>query len=142
MLSIILDESSPLPFVKQAGGLHFEVKMKISELAAVLDCEVLCGIENLDREVSSACGADLMSDALAFAKEHCVLLTGMVNQHVIRTAQMLDVYCIAFVRGKRPPEDILALAQENSITLLSCGHSLYEACGLLYTSGLVPCSRL
>ena len=116
--------------------------MKISKVAAVLDCEVLCGKENLDREVTSACGADLMSDALAFAKEHSVLLTGMVNQHVIRTAQMLDVYCIVFVRGKRPDEDILNMAKENGILLMSCSHSLYEACGLLYTSGLTPCSRL
>ncbi len=125
-----------------SGRYNFEVKMKISDVVAVLGCEVLCGEENLDQDVSSACGADLMSDALAFAKEHAVLLTGMVNQHVIRTAQMLDLYCIVFVRGKQPPEEILELAKDTGITLLTCERSLYESCGLLYTSGLIPCSRL
>ena len=86
--------------------------------------------------------ADLMSDVLAFAKDGCILLTGMVNQHVIRTAEMLDVLCITFVRGKKPTDDIIDLAKQTGVTLLCCDHTLYEACGKLYQKGLPPCQRL
>lgn len=115
--------------------------MKISDVASLLDCETICGQENMDKPISSACGADLMSDVLAFAKEGCVLLTGMVNHHVVRTAEMLDVVCIVFVRGKQPTDDISDLAQKCGITLLACKHTLYEACGILYSRGLGPCRK-
>lgn len=116
--------------------------MTIAQAAAALGGTLVCGEENLDKPLTSGCGADLMSDALAFAKHGSILLTGMVNQHVIRTAEMLDVLCIAFVRGKKPTEDICALAKQTGVTLMTCEHTLYEACGRLYEKGLPPCSRL
>lgn len=115
--------------------------MTIAEAIAALEATLVCGEENLDKRLSSACGADLMSDVLAFAKEECILLTGMVNQHVIRTAEMLDVPCIAFVRGKKPTDDICELARQTGVTLLVCEHTLYEACGRLYVKNLPPCNR-
>lgn len=116
--------------------------MTIRQAAAALNATCVCGDKNLDKQLSSACGADLMSDVLAFAKEGSMLLTGMVNQHVIRTAEMLDVLCICFVRGKKPTEDICSLAEQTGITLLGCDMTLYEACGRLYQQGLPPCKRL
>ena len=115
--------------------------MTVSEVAVLLGCQLICGEQNMDKTLSSACGSDLMSDALAFAKEGSVLLTGMVNPHVVRTAEMLDMLCIVFVRGKKPTEDVCTLARDKGITLLCCEHTLYAACGLLYTQGLAPCSR-
>lgn len=116
--------------------------MTIAQAAAALGATPVCGEENLDKPLSSGCGADLMSDVLAFAKHGSILLTGMVNQHVIRTAEMLDVLCIAFVRGKKPTEDICELARQTGVTILCCDYTLYEACGRLYENGLPPCSRL
>lgn len=116
--------------------------MKVSDVAALLKCSLVCGEQNLDEQLLSACGSDLMSDVLAFAKHSCVLLTGMVNQHVVRTAEMLDVMCIVFVRGKQPSEEVCELAKKNGITLMSCKHTLYEACGLLFKEGLPPCSKV
>lgn len=115
--------------------------MTISQAAAILDCQVVCGKENLDKPLSSGCGADLMSDVLAFAKDGCILLTGMVNPHVVRTAEMLDVPCIVFVRGKKPAEDVIELARQTGATLMTCDCTLYEACGRLYMQGLPPCGR-
>lgn len=115
--------------------------MTIAQAAAFLDCQLVCGEQNLDKPLTSACGADLMSDVLAFAKENCILLTGMVNPHVVRTAEMLDVPCIVFVRGKKPAEDVMELAQEIGVTLMTCEYTLYEACGRLYVQGLPPCGR-
>lgn len=115
--------------------------MTIREAATVLGATLICG-QDMDKPLSSACGADLMSDVLAFAKEGSMLLTGMVNQHVVRTAEMLDVLCICFVRGKKPTEDVCALAKQTGVILICCDMTLYEACGRLYQSGLSPCKRL
>ena len=109
--------------------------MKISDVAAILDAKVL--VEgNMDTEVKTACGSDMMSDVLAFVKDQTALLTGLVNPQVIRTAMMVDMRCIVFVRGKHPTPEMIALAEENRIVLLSTGLRMYEACGRLYVSHL------
>ena len=110
--------------------------MKIQTIVDLLQANVLCGGERLESEVHSACGSDMMSDVLAYVKEQAVLLTGLVNPQVIRTAMMMDMRCIVFVRGKNPSEDMIALADENSIVLLSTEERMYVACGKLYAGGL------
>lgn len=110
--------------------------MKIKEIKNLLDAEVLCGEEYLERDVLSACGSDMMSDVLAFVKNQAVLLTGLVNPQVIKTAVMMDMYCIVFVRNKRPTPEMIELAEEAGIALLSTGTRMFEACGLLYANGL------
>ena len=110
--------------------------MRLSEIRDLLQAEVLCGEEFLDREVKSACASDFMSDALAYVKDQAVLLTGMVNPQVIRTAEMLDMECIIFVRGKLPGEDILKLARDRDLVVMRCDIRMFIACGLLYSHGL------
>ena len=102
----------------------------------LLDANVLCGKELLENEIHSACGSDMMSDVLAYVKEQAVLLTGLVNPQVIRTAMMMDMRCVVFVRGKNPSEDMIELAAENGLVLLSTAERLYVACGKLYAAGL------
>ncbi len=111
--------------------------MKICTMQELLDAKVLCCEENLGKHVYSACGSDLMSDVLAYVKDQAVLLTGLINSQVIRTAMMMDMVCIVFVRSKEPTEEMLQLASENGIVILSTDKRLYEACGLLYANGLV-----
>ncbi len=111
--------------------------MKIATIRELLNAEVLCGEEALDKEVYSACGSDMMSDVLAYVKDQAVLLTGLVNAQVIRTAEMMDMVCIVFVRSKRPTPEMIQLAAESNIVLLSTELRMYEACGKLYTNGLV-----
>ena len=110
--------------------------MKIRQIAELLDAETLCGDELLDEEVLSACGSDMMSDVLAFVKDQAVLLTGLVNSQVIRTAMMMDMRCVVFVRSKRPTPDMIELAKDNRIVLLATGERMYEACGKLYQGRL------
>ena len=111
--------------------------MKISKMQELLDAEVLCGEENLGKHVYSAFGCDLMSDVLAYATDQAVLLTGLVNPQVIRTALMMDMVCIVFVRSKAPNDEMIALAKENGIVMMSTYKTLYHACGILYSNGLV-----
>jgi DRTGG domain. len=110
--------------------------LKIRTIKEVLKAELLVGEELLDREIVSACGSDLMSDVLAFVKERTVLLTGLTNPQVIRTAELLDVSAIVFVRGKKPTADIVDMAIEHDIALLTTDYTLFEACGKLYQAGL------
>ena len=110
--------------------------MKIKTIAELLEARVLCGGELLDGEVHSACGCDMMSDVLAYVKEQAVLMTGLCNPQVVRTAVMMDMKCIVFVRGKVPPEDVISLAEESGIVVLATGERMYAACGKLYVNGL------
>lgn len=115
--------------------------MKISQIKEILNAEVLCGEENLDKEVSSACGSDMMSDVLAYVKNQAVLLTGLVNSQVIRTAEMMDMVCVVFVRKKQPTPEMIELARESEIVILHTPFRMYEACGRLYSEGLGAESR-
>ena len=110
--------------------------MTIAEIVTILDARVLCGEGLLDQEVSTACGSDLMSDVLAFVKDKTVLITGLTNVHVIRTAEMLDIHCIVFARGKVPGEEVLEEARELGIVVLTTRHTTYTTCGLLYQAGI------
>jgi len=76
--------------------------MKAREILEILNAELLTGEENLDMEFNAACGSDLMSDVMAYVKENVVLLTGLVNPQVIRTAEMMDIKLVVFIRGKSP----------------------------------------
>ena len=73
--------------------------MKVKDIIEILDAEVMCRDDLLEQELHTACGSDMMSDVLAFVKEQAVLLTGLVNPQVVRTAEMMDMHCIVFVRG-------------------------------------------
>lgn len=110
--------------------------MKISTIKDLLKAEIICCEESLGLHVYSACGSDMMSDVLAYVKDQAILLTGLVNAQVIRTAVMMDMGCIVFVRSKMPTDEMIDLAKENSIILLSTDNIMYNACGKLYAGGL------
>lgn len=110
--------------------------MKIRKIAELLQADVLCCDERLDEEVYAACGSDMMSDVLAFVKEQAVLLTGLVNPQVVRTAEMMDMKVIVFVRGKVPGDAILDLARELDIVVLKTELEMFTSCGKLYQAGL------
>ena len=93
--------------------------MEISQVAGILEAEVLTCSDFLDGEVCTACGSDMMSDVLAFVKHQGILLTGLMNPQVIRTAMMMDMNCIVFVRGKMPSEEMQLFAFARVITEFS-----------------------
>lgn len=115
--------------------------MKIAEVARILDARVLSCEQRLEDEVKNAFGADMMSDVLAFMNEETLLLTGLMNSHVVRTAEMLELRCIVFVRGKPVSDEILEMAKQQNIIVLATDKTLYTSCGLLYAAGLPGCTR-
>ena len=110
--------------------------MTVAEAIKILDGQIFVGEDKADREVASACGADLMSDVMAFVKDRVLLLTGLVNPQVIRTAELLDIHCIIFVRGKTPSRDMIEMAEQSDIILGGTKLTMYIACGKLYEAGL------
>lgn len=111
--------------------------MTVKKVKEILNARLVCGEEHLDKEVHTACGSDMMSDVLAFVKDQPVLLTGLCNPQVIRTAEMMDIVCVVFVRGKQPDDAMIEMAIERGIPLICTGHRMFSACGLLYQNGLI-----
>ena len=110
--------------------------MKVKQVKEILNAEVICRDDLLEAEVHTACGSDMMIDVLAFVKEQAVLLTGLVNPQVVRTAEMMDMHCIVFVRGKRPDLAMIELAEERDMVMLCTKMEMFTACGKLYSQGL------
>lgn len=111
--------------------------MKIKDVKRILNAQLWTGEAYLERHVYTACGSDLMSDVLTFEKEEVLLLTGLTNMQVIETAEQMKIKVVVFVRGKVPADQIIILAHEKKMILLSTQDSLYTACGKLYSGGLV-----
>jgi predicted transcriptional regulator len=110
--------------------------MKMQEMLNLIDGKLISNTDNIDREIKGGCGADLMSDVLAFIQPDAVLLTGLCNPQVVRTAHMADVAAIVLVRGKIPPQETIDLATEENIPLISTPLGTFEICGRLYAAGL------
>jgi hypothetical protein len=111
----------------------------LEDARKILNAEFIACGELLHRDVKTACGSDLMSDVLAFVKSGCLLLTGLTNPQVVRTAEMAELGSICFVRGKKPDEQTIKLAEANNIPMLTTPLSMFESCGRLYGEGVASC---
>lgn len=120
---------------------NFDGCMTLRQVCDVLDGTIICGEELADSPVSSACGCDLMSDVLAFTRPGSVLLTGLTNAQVVRTAEMMDLKGIVFVRNKQPDHQTIQMAQSLNLVIILSPHPLYESCGRLYQTGLRGCQE-
>jgi len=116
--------------------------MTLNDIRKVLDAEVIAGNESLDKEIGYAFAADLLSDVLAIARrgaDGALLITGNITLQVIYTADVVDLGAILFVRGKRPTESMVQLANQMQIPLLMTSYIMFETCGRLYQLGLKGC---
>ena len=111
--------------------------MKISEIAVSLSARTLSASSD-SREIGTAYAGDMLSDVLALGRGPDLLLTGLLNPQVIRTAEMLDISCVIFVRGKEPDGEILSLAEKCGVAVLSTDMDMYEACGILCAASVLP----
>ena len=116
--------------------------MKLYEVKDILQADLICGSTLMGQDIVTACGADLMSDVLAFTKYGALLLTGLTNAQVVRTADVGGLTAIIFVRGKNPPSEVIMMADDLGIPLLTTNFTLYEACGILYQNGIRACPRV
>ncbi|MHC4426107.1 MAG: DRTGG domain-containing protein [Planctomycetota bacterium] len=115
--------------------------MKLKDIERILGAEIIAGADLLARDVEMVCGSDLMSDVLAFVKSESLLLTGLTNPQVVRTAEMADLGAICFVRGKKPDQETIEMAESKNIPLLTTPLPMFESCGRLYREGIRGCSE-
>ena len=115
--------------------------MTLNEIAKLLEAKAIGDNTDLSKEIRMVCGSDLMSDVLAYIKSDSLLLTGLANIQVVRTAEMAEVTAVCFVRGKEPQDDTIKLAAEKGLPLLMTELSMYESCGRLYKEGLTSCDE-
>ncbi|WP_353894279.1 DRTGG domain-containing protein [Proteinivorax hydrogeniformans] len=113
--------------------------MNLKKVSQLVGGKVIAGEEFLNREIKAAYGADLLSDVLAFTESGTLLLTGLVNSQVVRTAEMLDLCGIVVVRGKEVEGDTLKLAKECNMTIIVTDKTMFESCGILFHHGVKPC---
>ena len=113
--------------------------MKLSDVLSSIEGKIISKDVDLNMDIQMGCGADLMSDVLSFTHEGTLLLTGLTNPQVVRTAEVAGINAIVFVRGKVPPEETVALAEERGIPLLASKYTMFETCGRLYKAGLPSC---
>jgi predicted transcriptional regulator len=115
--------------------------MILEDVRKILEAEVIAGDDLLNKDVVMACGSDLMSDVLSFVKSGSLLLTGLTNPQVVRTAEMADLAAICFVRGKKPDAETIEIAKSKDIPLLTTYLPMFESCGRLHKKGLPGCSE-
>ncbi len=120
--------------------------MKLREICKLLEADpiVLCDPACLDKEFTFVAATDLMSDALALVKSdsnHTMFVTGLVHAQSIRTAEMLDINILMYVRGKVLNPTDIELAEEMGMNVFSTRYSMYDTCGILYTHGLTTATR-
>ncbi|MDR2928205.1 MAG: hypothetical protein LBV41_08420 [Cytophagaceae bacterium] len=112
--------------------------MKLNEVVELLDAKVITGADKLDKEVSFGFASDLLSDVLTIDSEYLLLLTGMANLQAIRTAEMAEVSCVAFVRDKKMTPEMIELASENGLVTIESSFSMFHAIAVLHDGGLKP----
>jgi serine kinase of HPr protein (carbohydrate metabolism regulator) len=112
--------------------------MKVENIVDVLKARVICGSDKLENEIRFAFASDLMSDVLTIDVEHLLLITGMANLQVLRTAEMADIFCIVFVRDKKVTPEMRQIAEENQIVLLESPYSMFRAVSVLHDCGMLP----
>jgi predicted transcriptional regulator len=110
--------------------------MNLAEVLQIIEGKVFSKNVDLTQEVQVGGGADLMSDVLAFSQDGMLLMTGLTNPQVVRTAEMAGVTAIVFVRSKLPSPETIALAEQRGIPLLASRYTMFETCGRLYRAGL------
>ncbi len=112
--------------------------MTLEKIAEILNAEVICGHDKLNREVKAVFASDLMSDVLTIDSVNLLLLTGLVNVQTIRTSEMSDIQNIVLVRNKQATDEMIEMAKENGMVIMQCAFSMYKSCGLLFQNGINP----
>lgn len=110
--------------------------MKINKIVNIINGEILCSAHLAEDEIYSAYASDMMSDVLAYVSEQELLITGLANPQIVRTAVMLDMNCIVLVRGKVPDAMTLELATKNNIVFISTDLGMFKTAGVLFNEGV------
>jgi len=113
--------------------------MNLCEIVRLLEGQILTPEVTLDKEVPCAVASDLISDILMCTQEPALLVTGLTNTQLIRLSDVIDLVAIIFVRGKKPSDELIEMARERDLPLITTNFTLYNSSGILYNAGLRSC---
>ncbi|MCF7919756.1 MAG: transcriptional regulator [Candidatus Cloacimonetes bacterium] len=113
--------------------------MKLGEIVKALEADVLVGATAMEKEITCAFASDLISDILMCTKEPTLLLSGLTNPQIIRLSDMIELFGIVFVRGKKPSQEIVEMAKERDLPLITTQFTMYKTSGILFNLGLRSC---
>jgi hypothetical protein len=110
--------------------------VKLSEIIRHTEAKIASGNLNDDKNMTKAFSSDLMSDVLTLDEENILLISGLANVQLIRTAEMADISAVLLARNKKATPEMVELANENGLVILETPFSIYKASGVLYSNGL------
>lgn len=110
--------------------------MDLKEIIELVNGTPLNPEVDMNIKIRGGCGADLMSDVLASSQPKAILLTGLTNPQVVRTAQIAEIRAIVFVRGKQPQAETIEIASQENMPLITSPFGMFELCGRLHKAGL------
>ncbi|MDD4226025.1 MAG: DRTGG domain-containing protein [Mariniphaga sp.] len=110
--------------------------MKVDEILKHADAQLITTVSDRCRNLDMAFSSDLMSDVLTLDEENILLITGLSNLQLVRTAEMADIQAVLIARGKRATPEMIELANENGIVIMETPYSIYKASGILFAKGL------
>ena len=113
--------------------------MTLNEISKILDATVINNSIDMETDIKSACSADMMSTVMYYHTANSLLITGLAQPSVIRTAEMAGITAIVFVLNKKPDANLVELAENNKIPLLSTPYCMYTASGKLFEAGMPSC---
>ena len=111
--------------------------MLLREAIDILNAEVqYTQSSQLEADIRTARASDLMSEVLADDAVPDILLTGLCNSHVIRTASVFGIKAVVFVRGRPVDQSLVDCALDENIVVMTTRDSLFTSCGKLYAAGV------
>ena len=112
-------------------------KMKIKQIIEIDGIELLNKIDvDLEKQVTGCYISDLLSWVMAHAKEGEAWLTIMNHLNILAVASLLDLSCIIVAEGEKVSEEVVKVADEKNVIMLSSKYNLYQTAKLLSGLGL------
>lgn len=112
--------------------------MRLTDIIQLTHAKLVSGIDPGSHELQKAFSSDLMSDVLTLEEEHMLLITGLANPQLIRTAEMADIEVVLLARNKKATPEMIELAEEVGLVLIESPFSIFKVSGILYANGLQP----
>lgn len=112
--------------------------MKLSKIIELSNAKLVAGCAKQNQVVKHAFSSDLMSDVLTLDVDHLLLITGLANVQLVRTAEMADIEVVVLARNKKATPEMIDLANENGLVIIETPYSIFRTSGILFSNGLKP----
>ena len=107
-------------------------KKNLKKLIEELEFKCVTGVNMLDKEPKWAYVSDLLSDVMGKAQPQMIWVTSQIHKNIVAVASLIDLSAIVIVNERKPDEDMLKLAEEEGVVVLTSDKPAFETAGMLY----------